>query len=220
METFEREELYRFYVKQRRKHCGWTERMDLSLLVPYSDTCALEDPWILNPSPDIMPGDWKTLLGHELGEQGRDRILRALEQNPDFAFRCWRCSERLRPWEGDSVHVETIHLEEHFSTPLYEPEQEGQKKPPKTVRSEVFRFYEGKCYRCEATEGLEIDHIHPRNPADGSPGGTAAFRNLQPLCRRCNEEKDDRPASEVRVTSTLFFGPYPNHAYEGLFWEV
>ena len=43
------------------------------------------------------------------------------------------------------------------------------------------------CVRCEATDYLEYDHIIPH-----SKGGSNSVKNVQLLCRRCNNEKSDR----------------------------
>jgi hypothetical protein len=41
---------------------------------------------------------------------------------------------------------------------------------------------------------------------------------LQPLCERCGNKKSDQDASEVKIYSLMYFGPYPSDGYEGLFW--
>jgi 5-methylcytosine-specific restriction endonuclease McrA len=78
----------------------------------------------------------------------------------------------------------------------------------------IKKFYQGKCFRCERSDvKLHIDHIVPQ-----SKGGDAAFRNLQPLCEKCGNEKGDDMPSDLEFYSDLYFGPYPSDSYEGLFW--
>jgi 5-methylcytosine-specific restriction endonuclease McrA len=57
---------------------------------------------------------------------------------------------------------------------------------PRKLRAEVIRLYGKRCFACGSDGPLGIDHIHPR-----SHGGTAAFQNLQPLCKKCGQAKAD-----------------------------
>lgn len=52
-ELWAKAECYRYYVEQRRVHCGFTELLDLWLLAPYCDTCTLADPLMRRHLPDI-----------------------------------------------------------------------------------------------------------------------------------------------------------------------
>lgn len=58
---------------------------------------------------------------------------------------------------------------------------------PDSVRREVWHRDGGKCARCSATDYLEYDHIIPH-----SRGGANTVKNIQLLCRRCNNLKSDR----------------------------
>ena len=44
-----------------------------------------------------------------------------------------------------------------------------------------------KCIFCKTTKNLTIDHIIPL-----SRGGTNALKNIQILCKTCNEKKGDK----------------------------
>jgi len=55
---------------------------------------------------------------------------------------------------------------------------------PDSVKVEVWRRDGGRCVRCGANDYLEFDHIIPF-----SRGGANTARNLQLLCRRCNQAK-------------------------------
>lgn len=58
---------------------------------------------------------------------------------------------------------------------------------PHHVKAEVWSRDGGRCVQCGATEFLELDHIIPY-----SQGGATSVKNLQLLCRPCNQEKRDR----------------------------
>jgi 5-methylcytosine-specific restriction endonuclease McrA len=55
------------------------------------------------------------------------------------------------------------------------------------LRLELYRKYGRQCVKCHSTKHLTIDHILPI-----SKGGESVLKNLQILCRSCNEEKDTR----------------------------
>ena len=63
----------------------------------------------------------------------------------------------------------------------------SRKQIPDHVRQEVWQRDGGQCVRCGAEEYLEFDHVIPH-----SKGGADTVRNLQLLCRHCNNEKSDR----------------------------
>jgi hypothetical protein len=208
---WEREECYRFYVKQRRMNCTFTELMDLWLLAPYCVSCKENDPLYWGASPDISPLTWKEDLDWKVGEKRLKATVKELKRNPDYAFLCHRCGRGLRPWDDDQMYVECLHMEEHYSVPMETP---GKKQPPKKIQQMIFKLYDFKCFGCRRKrKHLHIDHIMPR-----SHGGDAAFRNLQPLCTRCGQKKGDTLPTEVSVYIDMHFDPCPSDAYEGLFW--
>jgi hypothetical protein len=73
-----------------------------------------------------------------------------------------------------------------FSTPEAPlPYERTTRTPiPEAVRSEVWRRDQGECVTCSAKENLEFDHIIPV-----AKGGATSARNLQLLCRTCNQKK-------------------------------
>jgi 5-methylcytosine-specific restriction endonuclease McrA len=81
------------------------------------------------------------------------------------------------------LYVETVLLSELLSI----SDETTAIEPSRKLKNEVLKFYERKCFACGSAKGLEIDHIEPK-----SRGGKAAFANLQPLCRKCNDAKADR----------------------------
>ncbi len=206
-----RAECYRFYVEQRRLHCTFMEIMDLWLLAPYCTDCASSELLGWEGLPDVHPDGWEIDLLLRVGADTVDRIKQELDDDPEFALVCKRCSKELRPWGGNKLYVLSYHLEEHYGIPLETP---GQKEPSKRIRSKIISLYDNRCFGCKmAGLPLQIDHIRPR-----SKGGDAAFRNLQPLCEDCGSRKGDADPKEVEVYSTIHFGPYPSDSYEGLFW--
>lgn len=51
-------------------------------------------------------------------------------------------------------------------------------------RAAVLQRYDGRCARCEAVQGLEIDHVVPLEL-----GGPDELHNLQPLCEPHHKAK-------------------------------
>jgi len=169
-----KKECYRYYIEQRRAHCSYSDILDLWLLAPYCEDCAMSDPFLRDSMPNILPSTWSLDILLELGPQELERIDRLLSEEPEFAFICKKCGTTLHPWDSDNVYVTKYHLEEHYSIPLSTP---GRKKPSIKIQKRIISLYERRCFCCGAADQLHIDHIQPR-----SKGGDAAFRNLQPLC--------------------------------------
>lgn len=207
------DECLRFYVKQRRKHCTFQQVMDLGLLVPCCEECVQSEPLGRGTSPDIgQPGGdlWEEDVEYLLGLEFLEEVRACLADDADYAFECKTCGRHLRPWKGDQVWILFHHLEEHYGIPVETP---GKATVPERFRKLVKKLYDYKCFRCGTTKGVDIDHIIPT-----SKGGTAAFRNLQPLCRPCNQLKRDSEPEEVIVRKPLYFNGSPSDSYEGLFW--
>lgn len=202
-----RKECYRFYIQQRRLHCTFMERMDLWLLAPFCSNCIQSDPFEPQRQPDIIPPTWEEDVLLAVGKNTLDQTQLQLLKNPEYGIACKKCGRRLRPWNGDEVHVVSYHLEEHYGIDLETP---GKAWPSKELRNRIFALYDFKCFACNSEEDLHIDHIQPR-----ALGGDAAFRNLQPLCKECGKRKADTPATEVAVHSAMYFSSPP---CDGLFW--
>jgi 5-methylcytosine-specific restriction endonuclease McrA len=208
---WEREECYRFYVKQRRRNCTFTELMNLWFLAPRCVSCKENDPLFWGTPPDITPMNWKEDLEGKVGEKRLKATVKQLRANADYAFLCQRCGRELRPWDDDDMYVEHIHMEEHYSIPMETP---GKKQPSMWIQNRIFELYDFKCFGCgKKKKHLHIDHVMPR-----SHGGDAAFRNLQALCTPCGQKKGNALPTEVSVYIDMYFNPCPSDAYEGLFW--
>ena len=78
---------------------------------------------------------------------------------------------------------------EDFDTGSFYMRSNSKSRPSigKRRRRIVFERDEHKCVYCGSDENLTIDHIHPV-----SKGGSNNVKNLQILCRDCNNEKADK----------------------------
>ena len=68
-----------------------------------------------------------------------------------------------------------------------EPIKRRRTKLSNAVMSAVWLRDQGKCVSCDATEGLEFDHIIPF-----SKGGASTAENLRILCQACNRTRGAR----------------------------
>jgi 5-methylcytosine-specific restriction endonuclease McrA len=205
------DECYRYYVKHRRANCTSTEIMDLWIRAPLCTYCQQSEPGFFPRVAEIYGDGWETDILIHVGGRVLKQAKKALRQNRHYAFLCRKCRRELRPWAGDEVYVEPIHVEEHFGIPTTTP---GKKRVSKKLRSKIIDLYDRKCFGCnKRRRKLHIDHVQPQ-----SLGGDSAFRNLQPLCEKCGQKKGNKPAEEVKVYTNMYFEPYPSDAYEGLFW--
>ncbi|HCO94602.1 MAG TPA: hypothetical protein DIU00_11740 [Phycisphaerales bacterium] len=204
------EECYRFYVQERRKNCNFLEVLDLWLRAPYCDSCIQSGPDISYGLPEISANNWQQDTAWELGEDLLEYVEAQRAGNPEFALHCKRCDNSLYPWNGDDIYIVDYPLEEHYRIPI---ETHGKKNPSKRIRKQILALYNGECFKCGNRKGLHIDHIMPQ-----THGGDAAFRNLQPLCEKCGQEKGNKKPTEVPVYLTMYFQNPPADSYEGLFW--
>ena len=206
-----KDECYKFYVHQRRRNCTFRQLLDLWLRAPCCDDCIQSEIFFSGEPPDIMQDAWEVDVLLNLGIDTLEIIQGALDEDPDFSLLCKQCHEPLRPWDRDNIYILTYHLEEHYGIPMETP---GRRQPSERLRQLIIDLYDNTCFGCDAADReLHIDHILPQ-----SKGGDAAFRNLQPLCEICGNEKGDSIPDEVKVFSDIYFGPYPSDGYEGLFW--
>jgi len=58
---------------------------------------------------------------------------------------------------------------------------------PQEVMDKVWNRDGGRCAKCGSNENLEFDHIIPF-----SKGGATTYRNIQLLCKKCNNEKSNK----------------------------
>lgn len=204
------EECYCFYTKQRRKNCNFLELLDLWLRAPYCESCIHSEPGVGHDLPDISATNWQQDISWHLGEDLLKYIEVERASDSEYALLCKKCGRMLRPWSSDDIFVVDYHLEEHYRIPI---ETVGKRSVSDVLRKRILTLYDHQCFKCGHGEGLHIDHIMPR-----SHGGDAAFRNLQPLCKKCGREKADQLPKEVVVYLTMYFEKPPADSYEGLFW--
>jgi 5-methylcytosine-specific restriction endonuclease McrA len=133
--------------------------------------------------PDVLPDSWASDLADIFDDDVADSIVQ-----DDDALRCQLCRRNVH---GMALYVETTELSERLGI----PDQTSAINPSRKRSAEVLKLYGNRCFACGSERALEIDHLVPK-----SRGGLAAFQNLQPLCRECNNAKADRaPQSIVLV---------------------
>ncbi len=203
-------EVCRFYVGQRRRFCTHLQLLDLWFLAPLCESCAASELFLSHRPPDISSRNWRDDISWVVDDDVLKTIRRERRRDPDFGFHCKRCGTVLRSWDGDDLYVTSYHVEDHYQFPLIRP---GQIRPSPKTQELIKDLYGSRCFSCKKKRSLHIDHINPR-----SNGGDGIFRNLQPLCEPCGQVKANKIPEEVTVHNSMYFGPYPSDAYEGLFW--
>lgn len=173
-----REDEYRATLaRHRRRLCSHTDLLEIKIPTILCECCfsaIVDGTFVLYRAPDVFPDSWESDLADVLGEE-EAAWLADDEDSP----RCEGCRCNLH---GETLYVETAGLSERLGV----FDETRAVEPSRKLRRQVFRFYGRKCFACGSNGPLEIDHIHPR-----SHGGTAAFQNLQLLCRKCGQAKAD-----------------------------
>jgi hypothetical protein len=163
-------EYRRDLAHHRRLLCSHTDKLTVEVPTFLCASCfgAKVDGLFRYREPDVQPETWKTDMANALGDE---------------EFNSPRCQSCRHDLHGEALYVETPELSERLGI----PDETSAIEPSKKLRNEVLKLYERKCFACGSKEGLKIDHILRR-----SRGGKAAFANLQPLCRKCNDAKANR----------------------------
>ena len=167
----------------RKKLCGSTDRLEIRIPTILCESCfgaKVDGIFVRYCGPDVLPESWESDLANILDEDVADSFAED-EDSPQ----CQSCRHNLH---GKPLYVETVELSERLGV----SDETSAIEVPRKRRPDVLKFYGKECFACGSDGALEIDHIHPR-----SHGGTAAFRNLQPLCRKCGQAKGDRPAQDI-----------------------
>ena len=178
------EDEYRATVaNHRKKLCSSTDRLEIRIPRILCESCfgaRVDGIFVRYRGPDVLPESWESDLANILDED----IAASLAEDEDSP-RCQTCRHNLH---GKALYVETVELSDRLGV----SDETSAIEVPRKRRPDVLKFYGRKCFACGSDGPLEIDHIHPR-----SRGGTAAFQNLQPLCRKCGETKGDTPAQNI-----------------------
>jgi len=187
------EDEYRATVaKHRKKLCSPTERLEIRIPRVLCESCfgaKVDGIFVSYRGPDVLSESWESDLASILDEDDAASLAED-EDSP----RCQSCRHNLH---GKALYVETVELSERLGV----ADETSAVEVPRKRRPDVLKFYGKQCFACGSDGPLEIDHIHPR-----SHGGTAAFRNLQPLCRQCGQAKGDRLAQDI----VAVFDPWPD----------
>ena len=130
----------------------------------------------------------------------REQRMLLIEVSPSgrsIEYQCLHCHKRAR---ADAVSPDAplaVHLlaevkrfnplarvEFTAPAPTMVYERSSREPIPEAIRNEVWRRDGGQCVMCSSRYQLEFDHIIPV-----SRGGSSSARNLQLLCRSCNQSK-------------------------------
>lgn len=82
----------------------------------------------------------------------------------------------------------------------YQLERRVQKKQNGVFQvsdKELFSLYRSKCFYCDQSKSVEIDHIIPINR-----GGRHSIGNLVAACRKCNASKNNKLLIEWKYRKT------------------
>jgi len=172
------DEYRRAFADERKRLCGSTDRLEIRIARILCESCfgaEVDGVFVIHRFPDVDPESWESDLFNVLDED----VAASFADDEDLP-RCQSCRHNLL---GAALYVETVELAERFSV----SDEQSAIEVPKKRRADVVRLYGKKCFECGSDGPLEIDHINPR-----SQGGTAAFENLQPLCRKCGQAKADQ----------------------------
>ncbi|MHB8392821.1 MAG: HNH endonuclease [Acidobacteriaceae bacterium] len=177
-----------------------------SMLRSHTDALTFEVPIILCEScfgakvdgicvtyrgPDVLPDSWESDLANVLD----DDIAESIAQEYDSP-RCQSCRRNLH---RHALYVETVALAERLGI----SDETNATNPSRKLGGEVKGLYGQRCFGCGSDESpLEIDHIEPK-----SRGGKANFENLQPLCRKCNNDKRNSLPRRIVIVRD----PWSNH---------
>jgi 5-methylcytosine-specific restriction endonuclease McrA len=180
------------FVRCRRLLCNHTDALTIEVPTIFCESCfaAKVDGFLVTyRMPDVLPESWEADLVDALDENS----AQAIAQDSDSP-RCQSCHRNLH---GKTLYAEIATLAERLGisdeTLVTEP---SRKNPSRQLWSELLWLYGRRCFGCGSDEyRLEVDHIEPQ-----SHEGKADFDNLQPLCRKCNNDKRDQlPRSVVIV---------------------
>ena len=133
------------------------------------------------------------------------------EDDEDDRIYCSHCGDRVDEGNADGdelIAVEPVSFCEYFGV-----EDEGPKKPDGDLREEIRELYGNRCFGCDSTKDLTIDHIVPK-----SAEGLGIPTNLQVLCDKCNGDKADKLPSKLVLALDFLMRPAPWETYEGLIW--
>lgn len=135
------------------------------------------------------------------------------DDEEQFVISCFHCGDRVN--QGNKDGNEVVAVEPESFCEYFGIEKAGPKKANGHLRKEIKELYGNRCFRCGSTnkDEITVDHIKPKS-ADGRGVPT----NLQPLCKKCNEDKADQLPERFILALDFLMRPAPGDSYEGLIW--
>lgn len=182
------------YVQARMANCDHMQLLDLRQPGFLCEDCfgaRVDGIFVNHRAPDICPATWKLDFVCEFDEDLLSDLKKTLKVNPEYALECGQCLRKVRPWNGEPLYVQTREIAEQLNgrDEVYSIE------PSRRVKTCIRELYGLACFGCgRRGVDLSIDHIQPR-----TQGGTAAFRNLQSLCKECGGRKRNQLPTELVI---------------------
>lgn len=176
----------RQFAELRMRQCDAMQQLEIERVELLCEGCfsARVDGWTISyRNPDVRP---------ETREIDLDRELEGELLDDDATFRCNECTTQLAA--DDSFYVERYEV-------LLDVREVVTVDPSKRQAGAIRRHYAYLCFECKRTcmaAELTMDHILPRQL-----GGTAAFSNLQPVCKSCRPGKANRPPTGTIVVAIV-----------------
>jgi len=152
------------------------------------------------PQPAISSESWRRdYLNIGIPRKKMREASQSLESGTWRGPECYLCGSviELDAQGGEGFYLRTVSISE-----MYSLHRGAGRRAPNWMQEVVLNAFEGKCSGCGivlAHEQITFDHIIPL-----SGGGETEIDNLQPMCKRCNQEKKNLSVDQIEHPSLHF----------------